>query len=256
MSTVVAVINATLDRNSTTFRWLSTNDLVGRPWTQYTTRELQPHALWQSLLYIYIYIYRIRPATYWEKQNRPKQLRIAELEISEGDADRPIKQMMTPTTACDNDDNIRILRSAAYVTRYTAPRGNYNVYSIEAATRVHFIRSSRSPSAETITRRTTRTYSSLTADSLEVGYAALQDTSYINAGLPKRSDFGTYLGDQNIVAIGVSYTRGSSAVDKNGIASRAFSMSAPVVWNSQHRNSCNRATILISSVQLTENIFN
>jgi len=68
-----------------------------------------------------------------------------------------------------------------------------NVYSIEVATRAKFICTSRSPSSETVTRWTKSTYSSLAArqteDSPQVGYPDIQNTSYINAGLPYRSDF-------------------------------------------------------------------
>jgi len=55
---------------------------------------------------------------------------------------------------------------------------------------------------------TTSIYSLLaarrTVDSLLVSYPDIQDTSYINAGLPKQSDFSLRIGDQNVIAIGVS----------------------------------------------------
>jgi len=67
------------------------------------------------------------------------------------------------------------------------------------------------PAAETITLWTTSTYSWSTADqttdSPQVGYPDVQDTNNINAGQPERSDFRSYIGDQNVVAIGVSYAR-------------------------------------------------
>jgi len=58
-------------------------------------------------------------------------------------------------------------------------------------------------------------------DSLQVGYPDIHDLSNINAGLTKRSEVSSYLGDQNINAIGVSYTPGST-IDKNGITKSSF----------------------------------
>ena len=43
----------------------------------------------------------------------------------------------------------------------------------------------------------------------------------INAGLPKRSDSNSYHRDQNVVAIGVSYTL-NCTIDKNGNSVSCF----------------------------------
>jgi len=137
----------------------------------------------------------------------------------------------TPSTStgCGEDTSLQYRWCTTGLLQLN-PIRNTNVF--EAATHAKIIRSSRSPAAKKITCWTTSLYRSLAAcPTADFDYADVQDTSYVNVELSKPSDFSTYSGTRMLLRL-VPRTLLAVLSTRTALASQAFSVCTPVVWNS------------------------
>jgi len=115
---------------------------------------------------------------------------------------------------------------------YGAPMST--ILKLQCRKNLLLISSSRSPAADTITSWTSSMYSSLasrpTADSLQVGYNDIKARATSMSDYLRNLISSCNLGYQNVIAIGISYTTGST-IEVNGISKSSFQRRSAVATN-------------------------